>query len=273
MTSDVLSALFTDLANPDRRSLLMALAAGRQTATALAGQTRLPEATVMRHLRALAACGWVTEADPDGGFKLRPQARRQVSQVLEALSGAATAASDGAGDPPDRIGQQARQWARQWPHIDPDVYQIGRRLLGLSEHVVRALKDAAASQGLQGAELLLLDTLLTAGPPYRLNPTELQRSLHMTQGGVTKCIHRLEQAGLVRREPDPEDGRGVRVAMLPKGRQVLRNIVKGGHYGTDWVAAMHLPAQRRRTLASLLRELQVSADEEAQRRAQRVQEG
>jgi DNA-binding MarR family transcriptional regulator len=265
MPADALSALFSELADPNRRSLLMALAAGRQTAAALAAQTNLPEPSVMRQLRALAASGWVV-AETDGSFRLRPQARRQAGLALKVLSGTTAAPSQDA-DAVDRVGQQAREWARQWPEIDPDVYQIGRRLLGLSEHVGRALKDAAASQGLLGAELLLLDTLLTAGPPYRLNPTQLQRSLHMTQGGVTKCLHRLEQAGLVRREPDPEDGRGVLVAMLPKGRQVLRNIIKGGHYGTDWVAAMHLSPQRRRTLASLLRELQFFADEESRRRA------
>jgi DNA-binding MarR family transcriptional regulator len=269
MSADPLDALFAALSDAHRRALLSALSGGPRSAEALAQTTGLSGSAVLRHVRSLESAGWVRPVPRrEGVFALRRSALARAGKVLGAWQGdmpAAEALRSSASA--DLIAQQAREWARQWPAQDPDVYLVGRRLLRLSAHIERAVKEAAASQQLLGAELLLIDALVTAGPPHVATPTQLQRSLHMTPGGVTKCIQRLEQAGLVERTPDPDDGRGVRVALQPKARELLRNIVEQGHYGTDWVAAMRMAPARRRQLATLLHELLVLADEEAQRRA------
>ncbi|WP_245763492.1 MarR family winged helix-turn-helix transcriptional regulator [Paraburkholderia diazotrophica] len=175
-----------------------------------------------------------------------------------------TPASPEAGDVLDA---QAAAWAREWPTEDANVYLIGQRLLRLSTHIDRALKEAAASQGVLSAELLLLDALLVSGPPYTQSPTQLQKPLAMTLGGITKCVSRLEQMGLVERTPDPADGRGILVRMKPRARKILENILREGAYGTDWVASSHMPPERRAALSILLRELQLYADAEAARRS------
>jgi DNA-binding MarR family transcriptional regulator len=58
--------------------------------------------------------------------------------------------------------------------------------------------------------LVLLHDGQTAG--------EIAKASGLTSGAVTGVIDRLERAGLVRREPDPEDRRKVHVRPTPKGR-------------------------------------------------------
>jgi DNA-binding MarR family transcriptional regulator len=99
-----------------------------------------------------------------------------------------------------------------------------------------------------------------------LSPTQLQKPLAMTLGGITKCVGRLEQMGLVERIPDPADGRGILVRMKPRARTILENILREGTYGTDWVASSRMLPERRAMLSNLLRELQLHADAEAERR-------
>jgi DNA-binding MarR family transcriptional regulator len=155
-------------------------------------------------------------------------------------------------------------FARQRQDVPPAVYAIGQWLLQLGYHVDRSLNEAAAKLDLLPVELLMLDALQLAEPDHTLTPTQLRSQLHITQGGVTKCIARLEGMGLVQRRPDSNDGRVVLVKMLPKARKLL---MRGDLWGCDAVAAFQMAPPRRAQLAELLREMLALADQEAQRRS------
>ncbi|MGF6880122.1 MarR family transcriptional regulator [Paraburkholderia sp. MM5477-R1] len=257
-------SLFAALADASRRQLLALLSKGAQSAAALARELNMSRAGVTRHLNALDEAGWIDVAVDDNGeafYSRRSQAEAQFLTECVALQKSACP-EDG-----DALDQQAVVWAREWPAEDANIYLIGQRLLRLSAHIDRALKEAAASQGLLAAELLLLDALLVSGPPYTQSPTQLQKPLAMTLGGITKCVSRLEQIGLVERLPDPADGRGILVRMKSRARKVLTNILHEGAYGTDWVASSHMTPERRAALSILLRELHLFADAEAARRS------
>ena len=60
---------------------------------------------------------------------------------------------------------------------------------------------------------------LDRGGPARL--TALATREGVTQPAMTQLISRLQEAGLVRREADPDDGRVVRVVITDDGRAVL----------------------------------------------------
>ncbi|WP_302059305.1 ArsR family transcriptional regulator [Paraburkholderia sp. CNPSo 3274] len=257
-------SLFAALADAGRRQLLALLSAGAQSAPALARELNISRASVLSHLGALNEAGWVDVVHDDSGEALYSKRAHAEAQFLAECVALQTAASPQAGDALDA---QAAAWAREWPAEDANVYLIGQRLLRLSTHIDRALKEAAASQGVLAAELLLLDALLVSGPPYTQSPTQLQKPLAMTLGGITKCVSRLEQMGLVERTPDPADGRGILVRMKPRARKVLENILREGTYGTDWVASSHMAPERRAALSILLRELQLYADAETARRS------
>ncbi len=67
----------------------------------------------------------------------------------------------------------------------------------------------------------MLSALRRAGPPFQLTPGALLRATLVTSGTMTNRIDRLASAGLVYREPDPSDRRGVLVTLSERGRSVV----------------------------------------------------
>ncbi len=62
---------------------------------------------------------------------------------------------------------------------------------------------------------------LEAAPGHKLRMTELAASVLLSQSGVTRLVDRLEHDGLVRREPCPDDRRGLLASITPAGRRRL----------------------------------------------------
>lgn len=79
--------------------------------------------------------------------------------------------------------------------------------------VGQTMKDAVA---LGRTDLRVLELLSTDG---ELTPGQLLAHLRLRSGSVSGLIDRLEQAGCVRRERDPADGRRTRVVITPRGRR------------------------------------------------------
>jgi DNA-binding MarR family transcriptional regulator len=52
--------------------------------------------------------------------------------------------------------------------------------------------------------------------------TDLARFVGLTQPGITTVVNSLEQRGLTRREPDPGDGRAVRIRLTERGRALIQ---------------------------------------------------
>jgi DNA-binding MarR family transcriptional regulator len=55
---------------------------------------------------------------------------------------------------------------------------------------------------------------------------DLARELRITVGGTSKLVDRIERAGLIAREPDPDDRRASRVALTTAGKRKLTAAVK-----------------------------------------------
>ena len=51
----------------------------------------------------------------------------------------------------------------------------------------------------------------------------------LTPSGITRAVMRLEERGLLRREPDPEDGRAAFAVLTPKGLAALRRAQRVHH--------------------------------------------
>lgn len=93
------------------------------------------------------------------------------------------------------------------PGIGQEVIQNLRRL---STRMVLFQQFAAQSLGLAHTDFKTADILNETGP---ITAGELAKITGLTTGSVTTLIDRLEQAGLVRREKDPNDRR--RVIIIP----------------------------------------------------------
>jgi DNA-binding MarR family transcriptional regulator len=146
------------------------------------------------------------------------------------------------------------QRAVESPAIDTEGMAIFGRIYRLATRIAPHMDALFARHGLERGEFDVLATLQRGGPPYRLSPTELYRSLMVSSGGLTHRLKRLEAAGLIRRIVSPDDGRSLIVELTGEG-----HARAGAAFEEDmrlegaWLAT--LPAKHRRQLANLLREL------------------
>ena len=113
--------------------------------------------------------------------------------------------------------------------------------------------------GLNIAAFEVLQALRRSGEPYCLNPTQLREGMMLSSGAVTNRVDRLEERGLVRREPDKEDRRGVIVCLTEEGLRVAHETLTAQIENTSAVVSC-LSRDELETLDRLLRKLLVSAE-------------
>jgi DNA-binding MarR family transcriptional regulator len=142
-------------------------------------------------------------------------------------------------DPLDDLDRMLLVWAREIPDLDPLTEGIVERLGILKGEFESLLDETLASSELDRRSYYLLGQLRAAGPPYRRTPGQLARALRLSSGAMTNRLDRMEQAGLIRRLPDPSDRRGV-----------LVEPTKQGH--ARWDRAVGVQAQREALFASVL---------------------
>lgn len=111
--------------------------------------------------------------------------------------------------------------------------------------------------GLHHGEFDVLATLRRAGPPYALTPTKLFEATMVTSGAMTARLDRLEKAGLVVREPHPQDRRGVVVQLTDKGKQLIDDAVTA-HVENEHRILSGLTKAEQASLSDLLERLLAS---------------
>jgi DNA-binding MarR family transcriptional regulator len=132
----------------------------------------------------------------------------------------------------------------------------------------QALEEFFAAHGLTRAHWDVLASLRRAGRPYRLSPTELYRGLMRTSGTMTHRLTQLQQADLVRRVPDPHDGRGLLVELTPKGKRLVDRLAPA-HLDNERRTLTGLTTAEQDQLAALLRKLLSHLEQPDQQRGQR----
>jgi DNA-binding MarR family transcriptional regulator len=78
--------------------------------------------------------------------------------------------------------------------------------------------------------------------PSGLRISELGNDVLLTQPGLSRLVARLENAGLVERVDDPEDGRACRIRLTAAGARAQRQV--GARHG------LHVAETMTRTLSS-----------------------
>lgn len=109
-------------------------------------------------------------------------------------------------------------WARELPDLDTSPLSSLSRVSRLAKHLDRARAEAFATHELEVWEFDVLAALRRQGSPFVASPGDLIRETLSTSGTMTNRINRLAERGLVLREPNPTDGRGVRVRLTEDGR-------------------------------------------------------
>src|SRR3954466_9994368 len=89
------------------------------------------------------------------------------------------------------------------PDLDLEVEGIVDRIGGLSRRLHRTLDETLPEFGLDSGEYKALGPLARSGEPFCSTPGKLGKHMELSSGAMTNRIDRLEEAGLLRRRPDP----------------------------------------------------------------------
>ncbi|GAA0423936.1 MarR family transcriptional regulator [Acrocarpospora corrugata] len=107
--------------------------------------------------------------------------------------------------------------------------------------------DSGREHGLTPQQGQLLCVLMAQ--PYGMS--ELGVVLGLAKSSLTGLVDRTERNGLVRREPDPQDLRAVRVALTPRGSRLAEEFYSETCRRVEKLSA-GLTSAERDTLADLL---------------------
>ncbi len=159
----------------------------------------------------------------------------------------------------DEVDDLVAAWRAERPDLDVEPLEVLSRVSRLARHLDRARRTAFAARGLEPWGFDVLAALRRQGPPYQLSPGALLRTTLVTSGTMTNRIDRLAEAGLVHRQPDPQDKRGVLVTLTAAGQSRV-DAALADLLTSEWALLENLGGAQRRTLADLLRALLAPLD-------------
>lgn len=117
------------------------------------------------------------------------------------------------------------RWAvANWPQIDPEVEGIVSRVEKINRHLQNASRASLGEVGLTKEEWKVLFALHESVRSHGW----LCRDLDVSTGAMTNRLDKLEDRGLIRRAPDPQDRRGVLLELTAAGQARLDDYIDAG---------------------------------------------
>ncbi|MBA8795519.1 DNA-binding MarR family transcriptional regulator [Friedmanniella endophytica] len=131
----------------------------------------------------------------------------------------------------DPIEAAAAQWDRRWPEVHR--MRAVTSLMRVHQLVLTELDELLRPLGLTFARYEVL-VLLSFSRRGALPLGKIGERLQVHATSVTPLVKRLEAAGLIERNPHPEDGRAVLASITPRGRAVTEQataVITGARFG------------------------------------------
>jgi DNA-binding MarR family transcriptional regulator len=147
--------------------------------------------------------------------------------------------------------------------VDLEVEGIVDRINGIRRRLHRMLDETLAEFGLTDGEWKVLTHLQLDGPPHRKSVGQLGKWADLSSGAMTNRIDGLEEAGFVKRVPDPDDRRGVLVELTDGGRRAWEESVSAQAAKESLVTGA-LSADEKKQLNALLRRLMIEFEKREQ---------
>ncbi len=159
-------------------------------------------------------------------------------------------------DPIERAGQL---WESHWPDEDPEAYAAMRAVTSIMRAHQILLGQLDAMLRPYGITFSRYEALVLLMHSHRgaLPLSKIGERLQVHATSVTNVIDRLEGAGLVRREPNPDDGRGTLAVITPEGLDVARKATAEFNAARFGMSGLELDELRR--VFGILRRLRVDA--------------
>jgi DNA-binding MarR family transcriptional regulator len=161
--------------------------------------------------------------------------------------------------PRDTVDEFLEHALQVFPTLDPEVEAAVDRIAHLDKRLKRLTESGASRFGLNYGEFKVVVKLRQVAGEA-LSPGTLADVLALSTGAMTNRLDRLEEAGFVARERDPDDRRGVVVRLTDAGRTAVDGAVAEIAAGEQRLLSALKPGEQR-TLNALLRTLMLASEE------------
>jgi DNA-binding MarR family transcriptional regulator len=161
----------------------------------------------------------------------------------------------------DNVDRMLEVWKHELPDLDLATEGIVERLHKHNTYIDRAMNETPAEFNQDRGEWRLLGALRRSGPPYRRSPGNLADDLGLSSGAMTNRLDRLEAAGLLRRLPDPDDRRSLKIELTDAGWQAWQDSV-GAQAQKEALVASALDPEEKEALNGLLRRLMLEFEQQ-----------
>jgi DNA-binding MarR family transcriptional regulator len=136
-------------------------------------------------------------------------------------------------------------WEPELPEIDLGIEAAVQRINWIFRRLRRRMDETLADHHVSNEEWGLLGHLKLAGAPYTSSPGRLAEKQDLSSGAMTNRLDRLEQAGLIRRRPDPKDRRSLQVELTDEGHKA-------------WLETVHAQAAKEAAIGAALSERELA---------------
>lgn len=159
----------------------------------------------------------------------------------------------------DDVDRILEQWQVEKPGLDVSPMAVIGRLSRTTLAVETRLANTFARHGLDASSFDVLATLLRSGAPYRITPAELARDAMISTSAVAQRLNRLAGRGFIKREANPNDGRGTLVVLTDAGKELIETALPD-HLATERVILETLSIKEQKQLTLLLRRIDDAAN-------------
>ncbi|MEY4444311.1 MAG: hypothetical protein RL301_390 [Actinomycetota bacterium] len=158
----------------------------------------------------------------------------------------------------DEVDRIINAWEKERPDLDFSPLAILSRISRISRQLDIARRNAFADLENWGFDVLA--ALRRVGAPYQLSPSQLMQETMVTSGTITNRLDRLEELDLIKRNPDPNDGRGIIVTLTKSGMRTVDKAMED-LLERERELIKTLTKNEREELAKLLREFSIPFDQ------------
>ena len=150
--------------------------------------------------------------------------RRQVLNLLKRLLNSLERLGSGTTLPD--FGAAIGPWVREFPALDPWLVEFLLVIAMLTGRVNRETDRLLYDLKVSRTAMIILAALRRSGDPERLSPSELSQAAMLSSAGMTAQLDQLEERGLVRRSPHPEDRRALYVTLTRPGQKLVDKAIE-----------------------------------------------
>jgi DNA-binding MarR family transcriptional regulator len=150
-------------------------------------------------------------------------------------------------------------WVREFPALDPWLIEFLLVIAMLTGRINRETDRLLHDLNVSRTAMIVLAALRRSGDLERLSPSELSQAALLSSAGMTAQLDQLEERGLVRRSPHPDDRRALYVTLTRPGERLVDKAIETYNAGHKRMLTA-LSSSERHALDALLRKLLITLE-------------